>query len=126
MTNPKVRLFALFTGVAPEAPLPAAAWRFWLSALLCTRQLMAANWRLLLQAWPSPRGAPLPLPAVMDLLANVFNAELPTSLPVRASRAAALERNVSWRATAPALSVLRQTCRHGRRSARLSVTPSTQ
>jgi len=44
---------------------------------------MGANWRLLLQAWPTPRGAPLPLPAVMDLLANVFNAETPTTLPVR-------------------------------------------
>ena len=51
--------------------------------LLCIRHLMGANWRLLVRAWPTQRGAPLPLPAIMDLLANLYNEETPTSLPVR-------------------------------------------
>ena len=83
LDDPKVRLFASFAGLVPQCPLDESAWRFALHLLAALRALMAANWRLLLRAWPSDRGAPVPLPAVMDLLANAYNAETPTSLPVR-------------------------------------------
>jgi hypothetical protein len=82
---PKVQLFAFLTGCAPEAPLPDTAWRTLLQILACIHHLMGANWGLLLRAWPSARGAPLPLPAVLDLLANLYNSETPTELPVRLS-----------------------------------------
>ena len=83
LKDPKVRLFAMFTGVVPEDFLSHEPWQFLLKAMLCTRLLMDVNWRLLVKAWPTERGAPLPVPAVMDLLANLYNAENPTQLPVR-------------------------------------------
>jgi hypothetical protein len=83
MKDVKVRLFAYFAGLSPENMLPSSAWRFLLCVLLCVHRLMGANWKLLVKAWPGRNGAPVPLQAVMDLLANLFNAEMPTSLPVR-------------------------------------------
>lgn len=73
----------MFTGVVPEDFLGHEPWQFLVKTLFCTRLLMDVNWRLLVRAWPTERGAPLPVPAVMDLLANLYNAENPTQLPVR-------------------------------------------
>lgn len=78
-----MRLFAMFAGVVPEDFLGHEPWQFLVKTLFCTRLLMDVNWRLLVRAWPTERGAPLPVPAVMDLLANLYNAENPTQLPVR-------------------------------------------
>jgi hypothetical protein len=73
----------MFAGIAPDNVLPEPAWRFHLQLLACVFRLMGQNWGLLVRAWPTGRGAPLPLPAVLDLLANVYNSETPTELPVR-------------------------------------------
>lgn len=83
MSDPKVRLFAFFAGVSEEEFLGAAAWRFMLSVVFCLRRLMLDNWQLLLRAWPTPRGAPVPVQAVMDILGNLYNTEEPTTLRVR-------------------------------------------
>eukprot|EP00892_Ulva_mutabilis_P008523 jgi/Ulvmu1/6042/UM027_0019.1 len=90
LKDPKVRLFAMFTGIVPEDFLGHEPWQFLVKALFCTRLLMDVNWRLLVRAWPTDRGAPLPVPAVMDLLANLYNAENPTQLPVTKAQVAGL------------------------------------
>jgi hypothetical protein len=97
-----VKLFAMFTGIVPEDHLGHEPWQFLLKVLYCVRLLMDVNWRLLVKAWPTDRGAPLPLPAIMDLLANLYNAENPTELQVHLPTA--LLRGHAWCSTRVAAS----------------------
>lgn len=83
LKDPQVKLFAMFTGIVSEDYLGHEPWQFLLKCLYCVRLLMDVNWKLLVKSWPTDRGAPLPLPAIMDLLANLYNAENPTELQVR-------------------------------------------
>ena len=85
LKDPQVKLFAMFTGVVPEDYLGHEPWQFLLKVIFCVRLLMDVNWKLLIKAWPTDRGAPLPAAAIMDLLANLYNAENPTELNVSSS-----------------------------------------
>jgi hypothetical protein len=83
LKDPQVKLFAMFTGMVPEDYLGHEPWQFLLKVIFCVRLLMDVNWKLLIKAWPTDRGAPLPAAAIMDLLANIYNAENPSELNVR-------------------------------------------
>lgn len=77
-----MKLFAMFTGMVREDYLGHEPWQFLLKVIFCVRLLMDVNWKLLIKVWPTDRGAPLPAAAIMDLLANLYNAENPTELNV--------------------------------------------
>jgi hypothetical protein len=87
LKDPQVKLFAMFTGMVPEDYLGHEPWQFLLKVIFCVRLLMDVNWKLLIKAWPTERGAPLPVAAIMDLFANIYNAENPTELEVRSRTA---------------------------------------
>lgn len=94
LKDPQVKLFAMFTGMVPEDYLGHEPWQFLLKVIFCVRLLMDVNWKLLIKAWPTDRGAPFPAAAIMDLLANLYNAENPTELNVWPSHS--FYSSISW------------------------------
>ena len=40
----------------------------------------AGTWKTTLQAWSTPKGAQIPLPACYDVLGNLFNVQSPSDL----------------------------------------------
>ena len=86
----------MFTGMVPEDYLGHEPWQFLLKVIFCVRLLMDVNWKLLIKAWPTDRGAPLPAAAIMDLLANLYNAENPTELNVRFSVLLCVDGYFGW------------------------------
>ncbi|KAG1675162.1 hypothetical protein FOA52_003385 [Chlamydomonas sp. UWO 241] len=77
----KVSGFCAFLGVqASGVAWSQPAWHFFLHALHCVRLLMSSTWRDTARAWATPAGAALPVVAVLDLMGNLFNAQLPAEL----------------------------------------------
>ena len=76
----KILTFSKFTGVAPEF-IGVDHYHFFLSVLECTRRLLGVNWRTVMQEW-DVGNAGLPVPCMMDVLANLYNTNNPGQLPV--------------------------------------------
>ncbi|KAG2448505.1 hypothetical protein HYH02_006396 [Chlamydomonas schloesseri] len=79
--NTKVACFLYFLGLSPEGVhWPSPAWHFFLHTLHCLRILTAGTWRVLAKRWGSPEGVQIPMPAVLDLVGNMFNVQAPGDL----------------------------------------------
>ena len=76
----KILTFSKFTGIAPEF-IGVDHYHFFLSVLECTRRLLGVNWRTVMQEW-DVGNAGLPVPCMMDVLANLYNTNNPGQLPV--------------------------------------------
>eukprot|EP00198_Chlamydomonas_reinhardtii_P000344 XP_001689679.1 predicted protein [Chlamydomonas reinhardtii] len=79
--NTKVACFLYFLGLSPEGVhWPSPAWHFFLHTLHCMRILTGGTWRVLAKRWGSPEGVQIPMPAVLDLVGNMFNVQAPGDL----------------------------------------------
>ena len=76
----KILTFSKFCGIAPEFHA-VEFYHFFLSVLDCTRRLLGVNWRTVMQEW-EVGSAGLPVPCMMDILANAYNTNQPAQLPV--------------------------------------------
>ncbi|KAG2444934.1 hypothetical protein HXX76_001670 [Chlamydomonas incerta] len=79
--NTKVACFLYFLGLSPEGVhWPSPAWHFFLHTLHCLRILTGGTWRVLAKRWGSAEGVQIPMPAVLDLVGNLFNVQAPADL----------------------------------------------
>ncbi|PRW59673.1 early endosome antigen 1 isoform X2 [Chlorella sorokiniana] len=88
LQQPKQLLLGRLAGLAPSGGSGRSrslqhpeAWHFFVRLLCCLRALQGAGWDALAKEWAeSEEGVPLPLPCVMDVLANLFNTDAPALL----------------------------------------------
>ncbi|GFR39671.1 hypothetical protein Agub_g142 [Astrephomene gubernaculifera] len=79
--NTKVAIFLYFLNMSPEGVhWPSPAWHFFLQVLHCLRVLLSGTWRVVARRWAAPEGVQIPMPAVLDLVGNIFNVQVPAEL----------------------------------------------
>lgn len=77
----KLALFCQLTGMLPSMPPSTpGSWHFLISVLHCLRELLGSSWKATCKEWATPAGMKLPIQCVIDLLANVYNAQDSVSL----------------------------------------------
>lgn len=81
LQQPKQLLLGRLAGLVPSGRSGSsrslqhpAAWQFFVRLLCCLRALQGAGWEGLVRDWVDrEEGVPLPLPCVLDTLANLYN-----------------------------------------------------
>ncbi|GIL91134.1 hypothetical protein Vretifemale_18794 [Volvox reticuliferus] len=79
--NTKVAGFLYFLNLSPEGVhWRSPTWHFFLHVLHCLRVLLSGTWRIVTKRWATPDGVQIPMPAVLDLVGNLFNVQSPGDL----------------------------------------------
>ncbi|GLI60595.1 hypothetical protein VaNZ11_002742 [Volvox africanus] len=79
--NTKVAGFLYFLNLSPEGVhWRSPTWHYFLHVLHCLRVLLSGTWRIVTKRWATPEGVQIPMPAVMDLVGNLFNVQSPGDL----------------------------------------------
>ena len=65
-----------------EGSFDNRSWHFFLRLLNCLQVLVGRNWKWLVVDWSSTQGALITIQCAIDILANVFNTNVPYKLEV--------------------------------------------